>query len=336
MKALQAIARPARRLVVHDAARAVGAAQGSARRARQVGGARGALAQPRRLHAAARLRLSARRLARQGDLAPVQRRHGSRQGRSLQARVVDLVAARLGRPHAHAAGRDLQAHRAALPADVRQEGRSQAAGRAGGGGDVALRGVDGAPHRPSRRPSSATCSWRQLEKKKGASTALWALGRLGARVPLYGPVRAWCARRRREVARAAAGDGVEAASRTRSRRPRWRAPRAIARATSTSSCGAAGRSAQARRRRRSGWRAWCSSRRRARRGRSGWRSVTRLPSGLRLVAPGEAPAMETNKPPQPSDRLPQSHGAAGEDGRKLIVLYKLDQGGRRGRCSRWR
>ena len=54
MKAAASRPRSARRLVVHRSARAVGAAQGSARRARQVGGARGALVQPRRLRAASR------------------------------------------------------------------------------------------------------------------------------------------------------------------------------------------------------------------------------------------------------------------------------------------
>ena len=65
-----------------DAARAVGAAQGSARRPRQVGGARGALVNLVGYTLRPGLRLSARRLARQGDVAPVQRRPRPRQGRS--------------------------------------------------------------------------------------------------------------------------------------------------------------------------------------------------------------------------------------------------------------
>src|SRR5436305_11321624 len=58
--------------------------------------------------------------------------------------MVDLVAARLGRPHQDAAGRDLQAAGAALSRLVRQESGPARAGTAGSGRNVAYTGFDGA------------------------------------------------------------------------------------------------------------------------------------------------------------------------------------------------
>ena len=82
-------------------------------------------------------------------------------------------------------------------------------GAARGGGDVALPWRRWSGSRPSRRPSSATCCSAHLEKKKVGERALWALVALGARVPLYGAPRTWWAQGGREVARARAGAGVE-------------------------------------------------------------------------------------------------------------------------------
>ena len=114
-----------------------------------------------------------------------------------------------------------------------------------------------------------------VEKKKLGDQSLWALGRLGARVPLYGPSRAW--------SRAKAEKWLE-----RMLTMEWKGDaRALAAAEMARASGDRARDLDEALRRRlaerlsaawrraRGWRGWCSSRRRARRARSGWRSATR-------------------------------------------------------------
>ena len=115
----------------------------------------------------------------------------ARQGRAVLGRVVDPLAA--GRGRAVAAHHE-EIYRRLVPVPAarqgrpaRQEGGPAQARAARAGRDVAVRRQPGAARRPSSRSRWATSLVKDLARPILAGHVLWCLGRLGARVPLYGP-----------------------------------------------------------------------------------------------------------------------------------------------------
>ena len=196
--------------------------------------------QPRRLHAAARA--SAIR-----STTGASRRPGAcstpawSTTRTIRAaRVVDPVAARLGRADAHAAGRDLQAHRAALSArrSPRRPSARRRARRRRPRCGAALASMERIPAKQKAELGEVLLGRHREEEARHREHALWALGAAGRARAALRPGRGRGAPSEgREVARAAARAGVEGRCATRWPQRSWRARRAIARAISTRRCG---------------------------------------------------------------------------------------------------
>ena len=183
--------------VAHVAVAAdLGGADGSRGRPAPQPSPRGPLAEPAGLRPAARLRAGGRRLARGRDVARAARQAGPPDA-GVPRRMVDPLAADRRR----AGGRAAAGPGRSAPGPVRALHRQTTTGKGRGGDfsfaaardgrDLAAAGLARTAAASRRGSSWATCSWTCCRKRKMEPVRpaiVWAMGRVGARVPLYGPL----------------------------------------------------------------------------------------------------------------------------------------------------